>query len=145
MGQRIEVRRAVSVTHPQPFLTCGFEAGIVALAFRPQGIDTTDVQEEPDEADPLDDIDPDAIREELARNGIVNGEVVDPEALARNPFIQQVKADVAAIPLPDGRLRRALPALAGFLRSPTLWELWQRLRDARVPMRGCRRHAKRGA
>ena len=59
--------------------------------------DTTDVQEEPDEADPLDDIDPDAIREELARNGIVNGEVVDPEALARNPFIQQVEADVAAI------------------------------------------------
>lgn len=45
----------------------------------------------------LDDIDPAAIREELARNGIVNGEVVDPEALARNPFIQQVEADVAAI------------------------------------------------
>ena len=63
----------------------------------PEASDTTDVQEEPDEADPLDDIDPDAIREELARNGIVNGEVVDPEALARNPFIQQVEADVAAI------------------------------------------------
>ncbi len=28
---------------------------------------------------------------------IVNGEVVDPDALARNPFIQQVEADVAAI------------------------------------------------
>ena len=58
---------------------------------------TTDLQEAPDETDPLDDIDPAAIREELAQNGIVNGEVVDPEALARNPFIQQVEADVAAI------------------------------------------------
>ena len=38
MGQRIEVRRAVSVTHPQPFLTCGFETGIVALTLRPQGV-----------------------------------------------------------------------------------------------------------
>ena len=63
----------------------------------PEVSQTPGVQEEPDEADPLDDIDPAAIREELARNGIVNGEVVDPEALARNPFIQQVEADVAAI------------------------------------------------
>ena len=38
MGQCVEVRRAVSVTHPQPFLACGFEAGIVALALRPQGV-----------------------------------------------------------------------------------------------------------
>ena len=38
MGQRIEVCRAVSVTHPQPFLTCGFEAGIVTLTLRPQGV-----------------------------------------------------------------------------------------------------------
>ena len=28
VGQRIEVRRAVSVTHQQPFLPCGFKAGI---------------------------------------------------------------------------------------------------------------------
>lgn len=63
----------------------------------PEVSETTDMQEMPDEADTLDDIDPAAIREELARNGIVNGEVVDPEALARNPFIQQVEADVAAI------------------------------------------------
>ena len=47
--------------------------------------------------DLLDEIDPDQIREQLAQNGIVNGEVVDPDALARNPFIQQVEADVAAI------------------------------------------------
>ena len=38
MGQRIEVCRAVSATHPQPFLTCGFEGGIVALALCTQGV-----------------------------------------------------------------------------------------------------------
>jgi len=38
VGQRIEVCRAVSVAHPQPFLTCGFEAGIVMLTFCPQGV-----------------------------------------------------------------------------------------------------------
>ena len=38
VGQRIEVCRAVSVTHPQPFLTCGFEAGIVTLALCTQGV-----------------------------------------------------------------------------------------------------------
>ena len=38
MGQRIEVCRAVSVTHPQPFLICGFEAGIVSFALCPQGV-----------------------------------------------------------------------------------------------------------
>ncbi|MBQ9210157.1 MAG: DEAD/DEAH box helicase family protein [Clostridia bacterium] len=47
--------------------------------------------------DLLDEIDPNQIREQLAQNGIVNGELVDPETLARNPFIQQVEADVAAI------------------------------------------------
>ena len=38
MGQCVEVRCAGAVAHPQPFLTCGFEAGIVALALRPQGV-----------------------------------------------------------------------------------------------------------
>ena len=38
MGQRIEVRRACAVTHPQPFLTCGFEARIVTLALCTQGV-----------------------------------------------------------------------------------------------------------
>ncbi len=64
----------------------------------PEASETTDALEEAPEAeDPLDDIDPTAIREELARNGIVNGEVVDPEALSRNPFIQQVETDAAVI------------------------------------------------
>ena len=38
MSQRIEVCRAVSIAHPQPFLTCGFEVGIVTLTLRPQGV-----------------------------------------------------------------------------------------------------------
>ena len=50
-----------------------------------------------EEYDNLDDVDPIAIRERLAQAGIVNGEVVDPEALNRNPFIQQVMADAARI------------------------------------------------
>ena len=50
-----------------------------------------------EEHDNLDDIDPVAIREALAQRGIVNGELVDPEALERDPFIQQVTADAARI------------------------------------------------
>ena len=38
MSQCVEVCRAGSIPHPQAFLTCGFEAGIVALTFRPQGV-----------------------------------------------------------------------------------------------------------
>ena len=38
MSQCVEVRRACAIAHLQPFLTCGFEAGIVALALRPQGV-----------------------------------------------------------------------------------------------------------
>ena len=38
MGQRIEVRRACAVAHPQPFLTCGFEARIVTLTLCTQGV-----------------------------------------------------------------------------------------------------------
>ena len=44
MGQRIEVCRACAVTHPQPFLTCGFETGIVSFALCTQGIDTLKTQ-----------------------------------------------------------------------------------------------------
>ena len=38
VGQCIEVCRACAVAHPQSFLTCGFEAGIVTLTLRPQGV-----------------------------------------------------------------------------------------------------------
>ena len=44
MSQCVEVRRAGSATHPQPFLTCGFEAGIVTLTLCTQGIDTLKTQ-----------------------------------------------------------------------------------------------------
>ena len=49
-----------------------------------------------EEYDRMDDVDPVAIREHLAQAGIVNGEVVDPEALDRDPFIRQVMADADA-------------------------------------------------
>ncbi len=49
------------------------------------------------EQDNFDSIDPIAIREELARRGIVNGQVVDPEKLDNDPFIQQVMADAERI------------------------------------------------
>ncbi len=45
------------------------------------------------EYDNLDDVDPLAIRERLEQAGIVNGEVVDPDALDSDPFIRQVTAD----------------------------------------------------
>ncbi|WP_407385340.1 DEAD/DEAH box helicase family protein [Ruminococcus sp.] len=48
------------------------------------------------EDDELSEVDPDKIRASLAESGIVNGEVVDPEKLNANPFIQQVMADVEA-------------------------------------------------
>ena len=38
MSQCVEVRRACAVAHPQPFLTCGFEARIVTLALCTQGV-----------------------------------------------------------------------------------------------------------
>ena len=38
MSQRIEVCRAGSIAHPQAFLTCGFEAGIVTLTLCTQGV-----------------------------------------------------------------------------------------------------------
>ena len=38
VGQRIEVCRAGSIAHPQPFLTCGFETRIVTFTLCPQGV-----------------------------------------------------------------------------------------------------------
>ena len=38
VSQCIEVCRAGSIAHPQPFLTCGFEARIVTLALCTQGV-----------------------------------------------------------------------------------------------------------
>ena len=44
MSQCVEVRRACAVAHPQPFLTCGFEAGIVTLTLRPQGVSPLEIE-----------------------------------------------------------------------------------------------------
>ena len=49
------------------------------------------------EQDRFDNIDPIAIREALAERGIVNGQVVAPEKLDNDPFIQQVMRDVEAV------------------------------------------------
>ena len=38
VGQRVEVCRACAIAHPQPFLTCGFETGIVTFTLSPQGV-----------------------------------------------------------------------------------------------------------
>ena len=66
-----------------------------------------------EEQDRLDDIDPVAIREDLAKSGIVDGEVVDAEALENNPFIQQVEADVeeAAMEEPEQPVETGIPPL----------------------------------
>ena len=53
MGQRIEVCRAGSATHPQPFLTCGFETGIATLTLCTQGIDTLKTQAFPVNGKPV--------------------------------------------------------------------------------------------
>jgi len=47
--------------------------------------------------DVLDTVDPAEIRERLAQRGIVDGQLVDPDALDNNPFIQQVVADAEAM------------------------------------------------
>ena len=48
------------------------------------------------EREDFSDIDPLAIRQNLAQRGIVNGQVVDTDALNNDPFIRQVMADTEA-------------------------------------------------
>ena len=50
-----------------------------------------------EEYDRLDDIDPAAIREQLAEHGIVNGEVVDADKLDAAPIVRQAEADAQRI------------------------------------------------
>ena len=64
------------------------------------------------ELDNFDDIDPVVIRERLAEAGIVNGEVVDPDALDNNPFIRQVMADVERIAQEDQAVEPSPPQAA---------------------------------
>ncbi len=50
-----------------------------------------------EEYDRFDDIDPAAIREQLAEHGIVNGEVVDADKLDAAPIVRQAEADAQRI------------------------------------------------
>jgi len=71
-----------------------------------------------EEYDHLDDVDPIAIRETLAERGIVNGELVDPEKLDNDPFIQQVVADAENLASADAPTRfslRVIPFEAGMI------------------------------
>ena len=51
----------------------------------------------PEEYDRLDDIDPIAVREALSERGIVDGKLVDPDALDADPFIQHVMNDAERV------------------------------------------------
>lgn len=84
-----------------------------------------------EEQDRFDNIDPIAIREALAERGIVNGQVVDPEKLDNDPFIQQVMADVEraaggdepeAYTSPDGHTYHPGDAIDAFIddKSPVV-------------------------
>ena len=57
-----------------------------------------------EEYDRFDDIDPIAVREALAERGIVNGEVIAPDRLNADPFIQQVENDVQQISRNEQRI-----------------------------------------
>ena len=68
--------------------------------YHPQAVEINDSAPGAEE-DSFEDIDPQQVREELAKSGIVDGKLVDPEALNSTPFIRQVMTDVgAAEPFP---------------------------------------------
>ena len=68
--------------------------------YHPQAVEINDSAPGVEE-DSFDDIDPQQVREELAKSGIVDGKLVDQEALNNTPFIRQVMTDVgAAEPFP---------------------------------------------
>ena len=69
------------------------DAKAAVLVHRPLAVEVSDTR---DAEDTFGDIDPEQIRQNLAQRGIVNGEVVDPDALESDPFIQQVVADAEA-------------------------------------------------
>ena len=61
-----------------------------------------------EDGDPLAGVDPAAIRERLKQAGIVNGVVVDQEALDNDPFIRQVSADAAQYDKPAEQIASVL-------------------------------------
>ncbi len=71
------------------------EAAKEMRGYHPQAVEIDDSAPDVEE-DSFDDIDPQQVREELAKSGIVDGKLVDPEALNNTPFIRQVMTDVGA-------------------------------------------------
>ena len=71
------------------------EAAKEMRGYHPQAVEINDSAPDVEE-DSFDDIDPQQVREELAKSGIVDGKLVDPEALNNTPFIRQVMADAGA-------------------------------------------------
>ena len=71
------------------------EAAKEMRGYHPQAVEVVDSAPDVEE-DSFDDIDPQQVREELAKSGIVDGKLVDPEALNNTPFIRQVMTDVGA-------------------------------------------------
>lgn len=79
------------------------EAAKEMRGYHPQAVEVVDSAPDVEE-DPFDDIDPQQVREELAKSGIVDGKLVDPEALNNTPFIRQVMEDVQnieSLPVPS--------------------------------------------
>lgn len=71
------------------------EAAKEMRGYHPQAVEINDSAPDVEE-DSFDDIDPQQVREELAKSGIVDGKLVDPEALNNTPFIRQIMADAGA-------------------------------------------------
>ena len=78
-----------------PTITPEEYAKAVADAQMPQEVAQETVEAK--DSDNRDDIDPAAIRKEQEKRGIVNGKVVDQEALDNDPFIQRVTSDTERI------------------------------------------------
>ncbi len=79
------------------------EAAKEMRGYHPQAVEVVDSAPDVVE-DSFDDIDPQQIRKNLEAVGIVDGEVVDPEALDNSPFIRQVMEDVQnieSLPVPS--------------------------------------------
>lgn len=79
------------------------EAAKEMRGYHPQAVEINDSAPGVEE-DPFDDIDPQQIRKSLEAVGIVDGKVVDPEALDNSPFIRQVMEDVQnleSLPVPS--------------------------------------------
>lgn len=79
------------------------EAAKEMRGYHPQAVEVVDSAPDVVE-DSFDDIDPQQIRKNLEAVGIVDGKVVDPEALDNSPFIRQVMEDVQnieSLPVPS--------------------------------------------